>query len=362
MNDQKFLLDISWTTILKIVTVVFSFYFIYLVGDILIWFLFALVISLLLNPIVDFLEAMRMPRFVSIVLLYCFILGFIGLLIVLMVPIFTFEARSLIEFSRTYFDRLSPLFRGLGIQAFENIEIFIATLGETLTKAAADIFSAIFAIFGGVIATAFVVMMGIFLSLEKTFVEKIICLFFPEKYEKQVLVIWKKSCHKISSWFLSRVLACFFVGAASFLVFWLLDIKYPLSLSFINGVLNFVPFLGPLIAGVIIFLVSALDSLFLAIFVVLAIIMIQLIENNLLSPILAKKFVGLSMTMSLLALVIGAKLWGLLGAVLIIPLVAFLFEFIKGFLELRRAKSQTQTEILPDDEGSMIDDKDSIIL
>jgi len=75
---------------------------------------------------------------------------------------------------------------------------------------------------------------------------------------------------------------------------------------------------------------------------VVVFILIQQIENNVLSPILMKKFVGLPPVLVLLSLVVGAKLWGALGAVLAVPLFGIIFEFLKEFLEKRRDR-QTLT-------------------
>ena len=340
MNGQKFYLDISWITIFKIALVVFFLYLIYLIGDILIWVLFAVVISMLFNPVIDFLEERKVPRALSVVCLYGLAFGILGLAIYLTIPIFLQEAKQFSNFFQLYFERLSTPLRGLGIQASESMEVFVESLEANLTKMSANIFSAIFAIFGGLFSTFFVIVIGIFLSLEKRPLERAISLFSPQEYEKANIAIWRRSQKKVSGWFLSRVIACTFVGSASFLAFWLLKIEYPFSLAFIGGVLNFVPFIGPLLAGFLILLVGALENFFLSILAVLSYTIIQQIENNLISPVLTKKFVGLSPVLVLIALAIGGKLWGLLGAILTIPLLGALSEFIKDFLRMKKIKEK----------------------
>lgn len=354
MNSQKFYLDISWITIFKIAIVVFFLYLIYLIGNILIWVLFALIISMLFNPVIDYLEDKRVPRAIPVIFLYGSVFGIIGFLIYLTIPIFLQEAEQFSQFFQIYFEKLSPPFKGLGIQAFENIDAFVQTLETAFTKMSANIFNTVFAIFGGIFSTLFVIIIGIFLSLEKRPIEKAILLLSPSKYEKECLSIWRTSQKKVSGWFLSRVIACLFVGAASLLAFLLLQIKYPFSLAFIGGVLNFVPFIGPLLAGILILLVGALENFFLSVLAVLAFILIQQIENNLISPVLTKKFVGLSPVLVLIALAIGGKLWGLLGAILTIPLLGALSEFIKAFLAMRKEKSLSPKDLAPEDKSPVI--------
>jgi len=104
------------------------------------------------------------------------------------------------------------------------------------------------------------------------------------------------------------------------------------------GVFNFIPYLGPAISGILLFLIIFPIDVLKAIFVLVAFILIQLVEGNILSPILMKKIVGLPPVLVLVALVIGGKLWGLMGAILAIPLVGILFEFVREFLQKRKEK------------------------
>lgn len=353
-NSQKFLLDISWTSILKIVLIVFFLYLIYLIGNILIWVLFALIISMLFNPVIDFLEDKRVPRAVTVVFLYGLVFGIIGFLIYLTVPIFLQETKQFSNFFQLYFEKLSLPLRGLGFQAAENLDAFVQSLEQTFAKMGANIFNAIFAIFGGIFSTFFVIIVGIFLSLEKRPIEKAILLLSPKKYEKDCLTIWRRSQKKVSGWFLSRVIACIFVGSASFLAFMLLKVDYPFSLAFIGGVLNFVPFIGPLIAGFLIFIVGAVENFPLSVLAVLAYVLIQEVENNLVSPILTKKFVGLSPVLVLIGLAVGGKLWGLLGAILTIPLLGAFSEFIKAFLKMKKERASLDEELPPEGKPSVI--------
>ena len=72
-----------------------------------------------------------------------------------------------------------------------------------------------------------------------------------------------------------------------------------------------------------------------------AFILIQQIENNILTPILAKRFVDIPPVLVLLSLVIGGELLGVLGAILAVPLGGILFELIRDFLKKRREEAET---------------------
>ncbi len=335
MNGEK-VLDISWRTIVKISIAVACFYILYSIRDILIWFIFALTISVLFNPAVNFLQKRRIPRILSVVLIYVGTFGMLSLLIFLVIPLFISEIQAFLESFPEYFEKISPPLKGLGFQAFENIESFLKALGETLEGMAENIFSVLFTIFGGVFTTLFVIITAIFLSMEEKSIERTLILLFPKRYEAQVLNVWARCQKKVAGWFGARVLACLFVGLASYVAFSLFNVKYPFTLALFAGVFNFIPYVGPLLTGIVLFLIIFPTEMFKAIFVLITFALIQQIENSILSPILMKKFVGLPPALVLISLVVGANLWGLLGAVLAIPLFGILFEFLKEFLQRRR--------------------------
>lgn len=335
MNNEK-LLDISWKTIFKISMAVICFYILYSIRDILIWFIFALIISILFNPAIDFLQRKKIPRILGVIFVYISIFGIFSLSIYLVIPLFVSEIQQFLQSFPQYFEKISPPLRGLGFQVFENLESFLKALGNNLEGIATNVFNVLFAVFGGIFSTLFIITTAIFLSLEERVVEKILMLLFPKKYEAYVLKLWGKCQKKVAGWFGARVIACLFVGLACYVVFLLFKVKYPFTLALFAGVFNFIPYIGPLLTGVLLFLIIFPTAILKAIFVLVAFILIQQIENNILSPILIKKIIGLSPALVLIALVIGGKLWGLLGAVLVVPLLGILFEFFKEFLEKRK--------------------------
>ena len=166
--------------------------------------------------------------------------------------------------------------------------------------------------------------------------ERVLEILSPRKYEAYLANLWSRCQRRVSGWFASRLLSCLFIGLASFLVFKLFKVDYAFSLAFFAGAIDFIPIIGPIIAGAVAFVIVAMGSLTKALFVLAAFALLQQIEGNLISPLLTKKFVGLPPILVLLALAIGGKLWGILGAILVIPLAGILYEFLRDFLKKRK--------------------------
>ena len=334
MEEKKDLLDISWGTILKIGIAFFCFYLIYLIKDILSWLVFALIISVLFDPAIDFLQKRKVPRVLSVISVYISIFGILGLVIYLVSHSFSQEIQQIGRLLPEYFGKIAPFLNKLGITVFDNT--FTGALEEWFVRASTNIFTAISAVFGGILSAFTIFALAIFLSIEEKGVEKVVGLLSPKKHEAHILELWKKSQIKISRWFGTRIILGIFVGVCTSIVCYILDIKYAISFGLIAGILDIIPIIGPIVAGVIIVIFSALDSWIKALFILVIFILIQQIEGNILTPILTKKFIGLPAVLVLVALIVGAKLWGVLGAILTIPLFGLVYEFLKDFLKKKK--------------------------
>ncbi len=342
MSNQN-LLDISWGTIFKLFVGVICLYIFYFVKDIVIWFIFALIVSILFDLPINFLTKKRIPRVLAVMFIYLSFFGILSYFIYYLSPLFISEIQNLPQTFPQYFEKISPALNSLGVGDFQNIEEFEKIFEKDFQGITSNIFVAFFAIFGGISSTIFVVTIAIFLSLEEKAVEKSLILFFPKKYEKYALSLWADCQKKVSGWFLSRMIACLFVGVACYFAFFLLNAKYPFSLGLLAGALNFIPIIGPIITAALIFLIVALDSFTQAVFVFIAFVLIQQIENNILTPLLSQRLFGLSPVLVLMSLAIGGTLWGILGAILVVPLAGIIVEFISIFL--RKRKEEEAIEI-----------------
>ena len=332
MKEEK-ILDLSWETIFKICALLFLIYILYLTKEILILIIFAFLLSFLVEPAISFLEEKKISRPISTLFIYFFLFSFLGILIFFLVsPIFS-EFQKLIKSIPEYFEKISPTLKHFGILASENFEDLLKTFQDWLIKASRSIFSAIFAIFGGIFSTLTVFFLSIFISLEREIGGRIIRFFSPRGKEEKFLIVFKNCQKKVSAWFGSRILSCLFVFLLTLLSLKIFKVDYAFSLSLLSGFLNIIPILGPIVSGVLIFLVSFFDSLKKAIFAILAFTLIQQIDGNILGPILTKKFVGLPPLLTLISLLIGGKILGFWGAVFSIPLTAIIVEVIREFFK-----------------------------
>ncbi|MCP6718480.1 MAG: AI-2E family transporter [Patescibacteria group bacterium] len=337
--DEEKVLDISWSTILRISVTLLVFYTLYSIKDILVSIIFALVISILFNPAINFLERKRIPRVIGTIFMYVSIFALLSLILYWIVPIFIYEIQQFGKLFPQYFGKLSPPLRSLGLEAFDSFETFTLALQEWLIEASSSIFGVIISIFGGIFSTVSIFAIAIFFSMEEKEVQNAVKSLAPKKNEEYFLNLWQRGQTKTAAWFGTRVLSSIFVGLVSYLALSVLDVNYASVLSLFAGVMDIIPVLGPIFAGTIITLLAALDSWLKAFFVLVAFILIQLIEGNIITPILTKKLVGLPAVLVLISVLVGGRLAGGLGAILAIPLTSIIYEFLRDYLKKRKENS-----------------------
>lgn len=324
--------DISWSALLKIGFALAVGWALYLARDILLLALFALVISFLFNPAINFLEKMKFSRTLAVLAVYLALFGGLGVSIYLVVPVFMIETQQLGQLFPVYFEKVAPVLSEWGFAIFQSMDVFIATIRDWVMDASYSIIGSIAGIFGGVMAMFMLITAAIFFSLEECGMRKFVLLLAPKEHEKSVLVWWERAQVKISGWFAVRLAGMLAVGSFTSLACWALDIRYPVFLGFFAGVADIIPFVGPAVSGAIIAIVALIDSWQKAALAVGIFIVIQQLENNLVIPLLSKKFMEFPAILVLLSLLVGDVLWGLAGAILAIPLFGILYDFVRDYL------------------------------
>ena len=334
--EVKQSIDISWKAILKILIVFFGCYIIYLLKDILVWIVFSSIVSIVFEPAINVLIKKKITRPIATLVVYASFFILLGLFTYWMVPIFATEMQQFTHLFPQYFEKMSPPLQSIGIEAFESMETFTLSIQDWLVKASSNIFSAVISIFGGILSTITIFTLAIFFSIEKGEVREMIKLIIPKEKEKYFFNLWEKGQAKTIAWFSSRVLSSLFISIASYIAFSIFKMKYSFALALFAGITDFIPIVGPIFAGTVIAFFALLDSWTKALFVAIVFTLIQQIESNIIGPLSSKKLTGLPAILTLIALLVGGRLWGVLGAILAVPLTGVVYEFLKDLLKKKK--------------------------
>jgi predicted PurR-regulated permease PerM len=125
---------------------------------------------------------------------------------------------------------------------------------------------------------------------------------------------------RLSGWLWGTLLSMLIIAAISSLVFWLLGVPHPILLGTLIGLLDIIPLIGPWIGGVIAVVVTLFYDPGLALWVAIAVVAIQEVEGNLVRPLVMSESAELHPFVTLLALLLFGAMFGLMGAILALPL------------------------------------------
>jgi len=333
-------LDISWETILKICVAGLILYMLFLIRSVVIWLFFALIISILLDPAVRFLQKLRLPKVLAVIIIYGGIFGGLGLMIFLIAPLFATEISQFVQNIPEYFEKINPLLKNFGISLAEDFESIIAAVLSNLEESSKSIVKAVSIFFGGVSSAILIFIFAFYISLGERSIAKGLAIFLPARYEGHVEAVFEQAQTKVAGWFGARLLSCVFVGLASFVVFLLFGVKYAIVLSLIAGTLNFVPFIGPVITALaVLIFVGISDSWATAIYIFVALTLIQEVDNKVVTPLLMKKFLDIPPLLVLISIIVGGIMFGFLGIVFMVPVAGIIYEFLMEFLEKRKIQA-----------------------
>lgn len=323
-------LDISWKTILKIVFTLGLGYLLFLIRQILVWLLFALIISILLRSLINFFYHRKVPYWLSVLLTYIVIFGTLGGIVYISIPVVVQEVHQAIMSLPTYLPQLQGFLEKIGIQS--SFSSFQELSVRFLQQTPQDILQFFGKFFGGLAATMFILTMAIFLSFEKQGFGEMVAFLSAHRYQKRILKAWERSRREVSYWFGIRIIGAVFISITYFLTYQLFDVKAALVLGLIAGVFDFIPYFGPFVATLLGgLLVGVQVSWALSLVVMIILFSMQLIESHILTPLVGRKLIGLPPYLILLAIAIGGQLFGFLGALLAIPVVAIIYRFVIDF-------------------------------
>lgn len=175
--------------------------------------------------------------------------------------------------------------------------------------------------------------------------KKIINALFPKKTVDLIFKTARKSNQIFGGFINGKLLDSLIIGILCFFGVTILGIPYPILVSVIVGVTDFIPVFGPyiggFICGVLILLISPIKCLYFVLFVIL----LQTLDGNIIGPKILGESTGLSAFWVMFSIILGGGLFGILGMLLGVPTFAVIYYLISTYVNhlLRKKKLSTDT-------------------
>ena len=335
--ENKVKVDISLKTILKIALVVIGVWFVYTIRDIFILLFFVLIIVAAFAPLVNKMSKI-IPRFLAVVILALVFLGILTAIGFLIIPTLVTQIGQLAVNIPVILSRLNPFYQQFSLSAGNNqtLQEMLLKLSSQIGGLTAGIYSTTLGFISGVVAVVTVLVLSFYLLLEQSGIQKFIHDLVPGDREVRIYNIIRKIGLKMGNWLRGQGIVMLVVGIADGIVLSILGVPYALILAVLGGLTEAIPYIGPwlgLIPAVIIaFTISPLKALF----VLIAYVLIQQIEGHFLVPKIMGKAIGLSPVIIIIAILIGAKLAGILGVIIAVPAAGAVSVIIQDWREIKQ--------------------------
>lgn len=315
-------IEISHRTIIFTVIFLLALWLLYFLRGVLMILFLALILMAALNPLVDRLERWRLPRALAIALIYLLIFTVIGLAIWGVVPPLVNQTQNLASRFPSYLESL----RWLGVDK-QVVYNQLNQLTEKLGVISGGIIRTFVGFFQNLINIVVLLVISFYLLLERKNLGRYLLRFFGDNAEKTGIRVMDQIEKRLGGWIRAEILLMVIIGLLTFIGLTLLGIDYALPLAILAGFLEIIPNIGPFISAIPAVLVGLIISPLMALAVAALYFLVQQIENNFIVPQLMAKECGLNPLITIIALIAGFKLGGVIGAILAVPVV-LLIEII----------------------------------
>lgn len=318
-------IEISHRTIIFTVSFLAFLWLIYYIREIILQIFVALLIMTILNPTVTRLHTkLKMPRFLSVLVVYFLVFG--GL-----IAAFSFAVPPFISQTTSFANNLPRYIKELNIPNFLTDGLsqeFASQLGNFPSQ----IIKITFSIFSNVLSVLSVFIFALYFLLSREMLDdNLDNIFNNKKVEQKVKIVIERLEIKLGGWARAQIILMIMVGLSTFIGLTLLGIPYALPLAIFAGFLEIIPNIGPFLASIPAVIVGFGISPLTGVAVAALYILIQNVENYIFVPKVMEKSAGVHPVITLLSLLIGFKVAGIVGAVLSVPIVITLQVILSVF-------------------------------
>jgi predicted PurR-regulated permease PerM len=343
---QERLVDLRAGTVIRtlaiIIAAALALEIIWIARQVISWIVIALFLALALDPLVSLFERRaKLPRGWAIGAVYISLTLVLAAIGATFLPSLIHEVNGLANALPGY---IHDLTHGRGRLGFletkyhivEKVKAQVQTGGATkLLGISGTALSITQSVITAVAATVTIIFLTFFMLLEgRAWTERLYGLL-PEEAQPRWRAVGADVYRTVGGYVSGNLLISLIAGTLITIVLLILGVPFAVALGLLVGVLDLIPLAGATLAGIVVVGVAALHSVLAAVVVAIVFVIYQQIENHILQPMIYSRTVQLSPLAVLLAVLVGASLAGILGALAAIPVAGTIQVILRDWLTTR---------------------------
>jgi predicted PurR-regulated permease PerM len=348
-NSHDSNIIISTGTIVRFFLIAILLGAMYFMSDVVMVIITAIVIASALDPIIRRLVRYKINRIIAVILVYIIIAVLLFELFIFFIPLVLNDAVTFLAglpksiSVQSLWSPISMLSGQASNAVLSEHSILISdvvnNLRSLIVGTSTGAFETASKIFGGFFSFIIIMVLSFYLAMKTDGVGEFLRIVAPVRHHDYIINLWKRSQRKMALWLQGQVVLGLIVGVLVYLVLVIANVPHALVLAVIAGLLEIIPVFGPIIASIpAIILAFSYQGVGTGIVVMILYFIIHQLESQVFYPLVVKKVVGMSPILVIIALVVGAKLVGILGALIAVPLAAAFMEYINDVEKDKKAE------------------------
>ncbi len=323
LKTRRIKFDIGPASIIWVIIAFVGFRFVVNIMDIIFLIFSAILITLAVCPLVDWLQKYRINRAFSAIAILLSIFS-------LVIYATTTLATPLFTQTELFLQRLPAL-----VTNILPYNVDIGSFTSQLSFVPGQVLKIALGTVSGLLTAFTVIVISYYMILELHNLPRYFEFWFGKEKGERYYFISKKLEEQIGNWVRGELFLMLIVGVLSYIGYLIIGLPFTVALGVISGLLELIPNIGPTIAAVPAILVGLSISPSHGLAAMIVAIVVQQLENNIIVPKVMQKAAGISPVISITALMIGLKLGGPILAILSLPLVLCL-RVIVGHIRVNK--------------------------
>ncbi len=297
-------------------------------------FFIGFVLAWLMNPLVVKMEKKKIPRALGTIIVYSVFLFIILVLIRFLIPIIYEQLQVLISnlpgifkelenFINNLFAKFGDV-QGIDLQSIKDSIINTVTnyINGFMTSAPTFIMNFAGGFFSSMVTICFGLVIGIYMLIDFDAINGHLLQLLPKKNRFEASLLITNISTEVRKSVNGTLLVASMVFVCDSIGFWIVGLQAPLLFGLLCGITDLIPYVGPYIGGIVAVIIGFAQSPLIGFLTIIVAVIVQLIENNILQPIVMSKTMKLHPVTIIVGLLIFEHFFGIIGMILATPCIA----------------------------------------